>query len=112
MAVRKHNGVLQEVWTIQAGDLDAGDTLVVPTDIRIPRDLTMTEANVNRFLAGLADCRAFYQEEVAVGAPNVPPPQITASATGMVVVTLVNTGAPGSASTGELLVVKEHSENL
>jgi len=109
MATRKHDKVLQEVWNIVAGDLDTGDTLVVTTDIPLPRNLAMSEANPNRFLASLADCRAIYQEETRIGAPNVPPPELTANASGFLVCTLTNNGAPGSQSIGQLLIQREHS---
>ncbi|MBN1774493.1 MAG: hypothetical protein JXB32_24750 [Deltaproteobacteria bacterium] len=109
MAAIKHNKTLQEVWNIVANDLDTGDTLVITTDIPLPRNLAMTEANPNRFLDALQDCRAIYQEETRIGAPNVPPPELTANANGFLVCTLTNNGAPGSESRGQLLIQREHS---
>lgn len=109
MAAIKHRRPLQEVWTIVPTDLDAGDTLVVTTAIQLPRDRTMAESNPNRFLDALQDVHVIYKEDARVGAPYVPDPEITTNANGLVVVTMQNTGAPGSQSSGQLLVIKEHT---
>ena len=109
MAAIKHRRPLQEVWTIVPTDLDAGDTLVVTTAIQLPANPAMTGTDVNRFLAALQDVHVIYKEDARVGAPFVPDPEITATAAGLVVVTMQNTGAPGSQSSGQMLVIKEHT---
>lgn len=92
-----HSGV----WTFTAPELNGGETLVIDTGIRLV-------AIGGVYTRALNNCRAIYQETARVGAPNVPPPQLTESS-GQLRCTFINTAAPGNQSGGEVAIEFLHS---
>jgi hypothetical protein len=102
----KYATPLQQLITISGVSLEGGVTLPITTLIKLTPNPPGTGASNYEY--PLQSCRCIYKETGRVGAPVIPDPELT-QVNGFVVVTLVNTAAPGNQSVGELLVWCEHS---
>ena len=118
MATRFIDRTLREEWYLgvapDASPLAAGVAQVVTTGIQLPNDTSMSESNAARWDKALDECHVFYQETSNIGGAVVGEADIvlSASAAGILLVTLTNSGAPGSLSAGKMKVVKDHSLTL
>ena len=110
--IKANNNTLKETYEIAINEIPVGSPLAFTTGIHLWEDKAMSGTNVNRFLKALADCKAVYREELNEGGADVTDPELTASATGLLVVTLANNGVPGSRSSGEIIVWAEWTGSL
>jgi hypothetical protein len=92
-----HSGV----WTFLAADLNGGVTLTIATGIRLV-------AKNGGYNSALDQCRAIFKVNAKIGTPIVPDPELTA-VNGLLVVTVINSAAPGNGAGGEVTVEYLHS---